>query len=161
MSIGGKTDRDTDYEYRKNVTSDSFDRLWLISQLASNSTVYQYLSDSLMNIGVDATLVDTSTFTDIETFCNSSSEEQIRPYLESPGVHNSQITTSDSGGNNQAKNLTPPPETPQVKPTGHWEMKCESVEYPNPNYDPYKGFSAIVNEPTITTQKCSQVWVAN
>lgn len=44
---------------------------------------------------------------------------------------------------------------------GYWATNCVTVEKPNPNYNPYKGFSAVVNEPTIRTQECSQVWVQN
>jgi hypothetical protein len=42
---------------------------------------------------------------------------------------------------------------------GYWTTKCATVEYPNPNYDARRGFSAVVNEPTVRTQECSQVWV--
>jgi hypothetical protein len=44
---------------------------------------------------------------------------------------------------------------------GYWTTKCATVEFPNPNYDARKGFSAVVNEPTVRTQQCSQVWVKN
>lgn len=42
---------------------------------------------------------------------------------------------------------------------GYWTTNCIQVEVPNPNYNASKGFSAVVNEPTIRTQQCSQVWV--
>lgn len=42
---------------------------------------------------------------------------------------------------------------------GYWTTNCVNVEVPNPNYNASKGFSAVVNEPTIRTQQCSQVWV--
>lgn len=44
---------------------------------------------------------------------------------------------------------------------GYWTTNCINVEVPNPNYDASKGYSAVVNEPTIRTQQCSQVWVEN
>ena len=56
-----------------------------------------------------------------------------------------------------SKNSTPAKNTN----SGYWTTKCVTNEFPNPNYDPYKGPSAIVNEPTIRTQSCSQVWVNN
>ena len=42
---------------------------------------------------------------------------------------------------------------------GYWTTNCINVEIPNPNYNASKGFSAVVNEPTIRTQQCSQIWV--
>ena len=42
---------------------------------------------------------------------------------------------------------------------GYWTTNCVNVEVPNPNYNASKGFSAFVNEPTIRTRQCSQVWV--
>lgn len=42
---------------------------------------------------------------------------------------------------------------------GYWTTNCVDVEVPNPNYNASKGFSAFVNEPTIRTRQCSQVWV--
>jgi hypothetical protein len=42
---------------------------------------------------------------------------------------------------------------------GYWTTNCVNVEVPNPNYNANKGFSAVVNEPTIRTQECSQIWI--
>lgn len=42
---------------------------------------------------------------------------------------------------------------------GYWTTNCVNVQVPNPNYNASKGFSAVVNEPTIRTQRCSQIWV--
>lgn len=50
-------------------------------------------------------------------------------------------------------------ETSNDSNNGYWTTNCVNVEVPNPNYNASKGFSAFVNEPTIRTRQCSQVWV--
>jgi hypothetical protein len=45
--------------------------------------------------------------------------------------------------------------------SGYWTTECRTVEVANPNYNASKGFSAVVNEPTIRTQECSQVWISD
>lgn len=51
------------------------------------------------------------------------------------------------------------PSSTKTSNSGYWTTQCVTNEVANPSYDPSKGFSAIVNEPTIRTQQCSQVWV--
>ena len=60
-----------------------------------------------------------------------------------------ELATNVDSGNDQGNNSN----------DGYWTTKCATVEFPNPNYDARKGFSAVVNEPTVRTQQCSQVWV--
>jgi hypothetical protein len=53
----------------------------------------------------------------------------------------------------------PSQNTSSNQDNGYWKNNCTYVDVPNPNYDARKGFSAWVNEPTIRTQQCSQIWV--
>ena len=75
-------------------------------------------------------------------------------------------TTSDEDSSEDVE-TTPqnvegtPQNTSTNQDNGYWKNNCTYVDVPNPNYDARKGFSAVVNEPTIRTQQSSQVWVNN
>jgi len=151
--------RETDFEYRKNVTVVSFDRLDMAARSGNKANTYLYLSEDLLGFGYNANEEDFSAYPQVEVFCASSLQEQLQPYLESLGVgaDSNSNKASTNNSDNSSVNVQPTP----TKPTGHYELQCQTMEYPNPNYDPYKGPSAIVNEPTIKTRNCSQVWVTN
>jgi len=68
-----------------------------------------------------------------------------------------QTTASDPISSDSNNTVAP---TPAPK-NGHWEQNCITVQVANPNYNPYKGFSAVVNEPTVSQQQCTQQYVQN
>jgi hypothetical protein len=87
-----------------------------------------------------SSLGSTKVVSGVHYYCSarySASKVWIRDYSLSP--------TKNTAANSQNK--------------GHWVTSCRTTEVANPNYNASKGYSAIVNEPTIRTQQCSQVWV--